>query len=147
MFALHVACFNKCYSFSEYGDMSYYFPHTYVCLISNIVRHAACRFGGTGGGFISHSLSRPGAAKELCEITIRGESNLEGNSECMATTTRRDKVESAGMVAIVVQKMYFARVRTRQSSIFNDAWKFWAEDFHSDNGRLRRNECGLNPPK
>ena len=123
---LHATCFNNCYSFNEYVHTSNYFPRMHVFLISNIFRHAACRFGGTSSGFISHSLSRSGAAKELCETAIRGEGNLEGNNECMATTTWRDKVESAGTVAIVIRKMYFARACTRQYLIFNDAWSILA---------------------
>ena len=74
-----------------------------------------CGYEGTNYGFIFHSLYRLGAAKKLCEVAMQREGNLECNTECMAATTWRDKVDSAGTIAIVVRKMHLASASARQS--------------------------------
>ena len=116
-----------------------------VCPILSIM--VPCRYEGPSHGFVFHSQSRSGAAKNLCEVAIGGEGKLECNTESMAARTWRDKVDSAGTAAIVGQTMYFACACARQSSVFSDPCEFRPEGFHISNGGLGRNECGLDLPQ
>ena len=90
----------------QYTNRSIHLVASHVCMstvfpILSIM--LPCGYEGTSHGLISHSIYRSGAAKKICEAAMQRECNLECNTECMAVTTWRDKVDSASTIAIVVR--------------------------------------------